>query len=185
MGTKKPFDFSAHMKKLNAARTPESFAKSAKKRSEAMKKVWARKGKEIRKEINRKISATQTERISQTPPRAKKDKEEKRIKGITDFYNKDTIDVQEHREYLGYLSSKNILECPPDRKEIIIAKRTAGQQASWDRLTLQEREERCNKTLGKGNKKKEKIHLLYETDIPRKKDYCGVVTESELEQMHG
>ena len=52
MEIKKPFDFSAHMKKLNAARTPESFAKSAKKRSEAMKKVWARKGKEIRKEMD-------------------------------------------------------------------------------------------------------------------------------------
>ncbi len=182
---KKKFDYKAHMIALNAARTPESFAKSKENRSASMKKAWARKGPEARKEVNRKISATQTDRLSKIAPRAKRDREANRIKGMNDFYKKDTIDVQEHREYIGYLSSKNILECEPERKKIIVAKRSAGQKEAWDRLNPEERQERIDKTSGKGVKCIQKVHLLYETDVPRVKNYCGVVSISEMEKMHG
>lgn len=182
---KKPFDRSAHMKALNAKRTPESFEKSKEKRSIAMKKAWAKKGKKARIEVNRKISATQAERRAKTPPRARKEHEEKRINSIIEFYNKDTIDVQEHKEYLGYRYSRALDECVPTRRERIITKRTEGVQKKWDSLTHEEKEIRCANTIGKGHLKQRKIHLLYETDVPRKKTYCGVVTEQEMESMHG
>lgn len=182
----KPFDRSEHMRKLNAARTPESFAKSAEKRSIAMKKAWARKGPQARIEVNKKISASQIKRISERPPRLKRDIEEKRIQGIHDFYKKETLAVKEHKEYLGYLSCKDILECDPVRKAHIVAKRTEGAQRAWDRLTPEEKKERNKNCIMKGCEKKGTIsRLLFETDVPRERNYCGVVTEQEMESMHG
>ena len=183
MKTKKPFDYSAHMKAFNAKRTPEFFAKSKKKRSEAMKRAWAKKNPAERIEINRKISASRTQRHREIPPRLKKYREKNRIKGINDFYGRGTIAVKEHKEYLGYLSSKNILECEPVSKACIIEKRRVGQKAAWDRLTPQEREERCKRSITKGRNKKERFRLLFETDVPREKNYCGVVTGSEIDMQ--
>lgn len=173
---KKP-DRSAINRKRHANTTPEQKAASAKKTSESIKRWHREMSAEKKKAIGRKISATKIKRASEIPPRHQRDMNKKKSESFKKFIV--TLQGKEQKEYLGYLSSKDILECPPERKARIVKKRNKGHRLYWSKLTPEEKEERINNSVQGENRKR--INYFYEKDVPRQKNYCGVVTEQELE----
>lgn len=180
---KKQVDWSAVNKRTHANRTPEQKAAIAKKTSESIKKWHREMAPEKKRAINRKISATQIKRKSEIPPRHQRDINRKRSEGFRKFDKTERGRIQ--RKYIGYLSSQDILKCPPERKKRIVEKRNKGHRLYWANLTPEEKEERLKNSVKKGNKKGKRINCFYEKDVPRKKNYCGVVTEQEMECING
>lgn len=179
---KKPFDRSDWTKQMHANRTPEQKAATSKKTSESIKK-WHREmsAKKIQ-ERNRKISATTIQRHSERPPRYKRDLSKKKSESFHKFDK--TLEGREQRKYIGYLSSKDILECPLERKKRIVEKRNSGHRRYWANLPPEEKEKRIKESTKHSRIRSQRISCFYEKDVPREKTYCGVLVE-EKECMNG
>ncbi len=174
----------ATSKKVHANRTAEEKARISKKISEGVKKWHAEMSKEKKQAIKRKMSKTQQQRKSEVPPRMKKDTNKKKSVAFKKFDKSPA--GREQRKYLGYLSSMDILQCEPNKKSRIIAKRAKGHKKNWDSLSPEERALRISKTLGmtKIKERMKKKELFFERDVPREKNFCGVVTIEEMEKMY-
>lgn len=133
-------DWSAINKKNYDNRTPEQRASISKKTSIAIKKWHKEMSLKKKRDLNRKISASQIIRLKITPPRHKRDINKKRSEGFKRFDK--TLQGQEKRAYTGYLSKIGV--------------------SGWP---------------------KRKTDCFYEKDVPRQKNYCGVVTEQEMENV--
>lgn len=175
---------SINSKKVHAKRTPEEKKKVSESISKGVKKWHAEMSEKKKQAKNRKMSKTQQQRCSEIPPRMKRDINRKKSISFRKFDA--SLAGREQRKYLGYLSSMDILNCPIDKKNRIIEKRRAGQQKKWDSLDSKARALRISKTLGmiKIKDKMAKKELFFERNVPREKNYCGVVTTEEMEQMY-
>ena len=174
---------SKFMTEFHANRTPEQKAATSKKTSDSIKKWWANRKKEEIKESARKTSKSVQKRCAERPPRMVKDINKKKSETFRKFDQ--SLEGREHRKYLGYLSRQDILYCEPDKKCRIIKKRSDGLRRNWANMTPEDRERRLKNLRKAMAKRKEKRDLFYEEDVPRQKNYCGVVTEQELECMYG
>ena len=157
---------SAFFKKIHANRTPEQKKVISKKTSDSIKAWHAEMSPEKRQEINRKISASMVKRSSEIPPRHKKDISKKKSESFRKFDNSPQGKI--HREYLGYLSSQDILNCAPERKKKIIQRRRKGQQRYWATLSLNAKKTRLKKLARIRKERKEVKSLFFEEDVPRK-----------------
>ena len=187
---KKTFDRVAWMNQVNANKTKKCIADAARKQSVSMKELWRKwknEDSEVRRKIDRKISATQLERKNNIPPRAKRDSQEKRTKSMQRYYSQDTLEVKEQKEFNGHIGRRNKLYCTPAKKKVIMANMKKAGKLRKIKMQKEgeEPQERSSKASCEVQRKRRlKKKLFYEKDVPRKKTYCGVITEKEMRQIN-
>ena len=149
---KKAHDYSAPIKAWHASLSPEQKAEFRRKVSEGMLRYHA------------KLTPLQKERI------AKRMSEKKKA-----FYK--TYAGHVEREYRRYLSKNYQENLSKERKKKTREKQAKWQREKWKNYTPEEREKN-KEAIRRGRRKKMKD--LFEYNVPRKKNYCGVVHEDSL-----
>lgn len=162
------------------AKTPRT-AEQCARTSEAIKKWWANRTEEQLLATRRKMSATRQERSEKTPARAKRDSHKATSESNKRYY-RTTYLGHENKLYIGYLSRKDILECPPEKRKKIVKKKSEGMKRAWASYTPEQLRERSRQASIKTTEAYDKVRSLYEFDVSREPIHCGVV---EMECMNG
>ncbi len=87
----------------------------------------------------------------------------------------ETDEGREEKKYRQYLSRQYQLSLEGEERERILAKRGAGRKKEWYTHTPEERKKMFSKLVGT-----DKLNNIIELDVPRKKNFCGVVREDRM-----
>jgi hypothetical protein len=136
--------------------------------------MWHRTRTEAEKKAySEKISAGMKRFYAQ---RKAEDAEKKYIRqsiGRKRFFKTD--EGREEREYRKYAARQYQLSLEGEEKERILAKRSVSRKKAWDKLDPEERSEAVAKLFGR-----DKLAKIIELNVPRKKNFCGVVREDRM-----
>ena len=166
--------------KTKANYTPEQKAARAAKASASMKKAWAKKKESERLAIGRKMNEA---RLAKSTPERRKAQGVKISTSLRKYL--DTYAGHEHKQYIGYISSKNRKAYSAEKTERRNARQSETIKRRWADTPPWKKEAFRKKQSRITCERNEKMCFLHEYDVPRVVDYCGVLEETEMEQLYG
>lgn len=168
------------MKNSKNSKNSKNNKKIKKKRShsEVMKAYHASLTPEQKQERKRKISESVKKRIAQRPPRMHKSICKKMSISHQKFEKSEKGRI--NKKYTSYCTKLRHARTSPEEKAKRIEAHREKIKKVWDNRSKAEKD-RILAITHKGRDRYLALrNLFYEKDVPRKKNYCGVVTEEEV-----